>query len=131
VLHSAEALVQTRSFNAFCYADIARAVGIRKASLHHHFAAKAALGVALVARYCSAFLAPPCNDTLVGRLQVAASCVTQVMSFCGPLGHGASRSSEYGLLLQSRIMVSLSLWSQQSRRHHRSPRQPLRDLLSL
>lgn len=57
VLDIAEALVQTRGFNAFSYADIARAVGIRKASLHHHFATKADLGVALVARYRSAFLA--------------------------------------------------------------------------
>lgn len=56
VLDIAEALVQTRGFNAFSYADIARAVGIRKASLHHHFATKADLGAALVARYRSAFL---------------------------------------------------------------------------
>jgi TetR/AcrR family transcriptional repressor of nem operon len=49
-------LVQTRGFNAFSYADIARAVGVRKASLHHHFATKADLGLALVARYRSAFL---------------------------------------------------------------------------
>ncbi|HEX6790059.1 MAG TPA: TetR/AcrR family transcriptional regulator [Candidatus Krumholzibacteria bacterium] len=56
VLDIAEALVQTRGFNAFSYADIARAVGIRKASLHHHFATKADLGAALVARYRAAFL---------------------------------------------------------------------------
>jgi TetR/AcrR family transcriptional repressor of nem operon len=56
VLDIAEALVQTRGFNAFSYADIARAVGIRKASLHHHFATKADLGAALVARYRSAFM---------------------------------------------------------------------------
>jgi TetR/AcrR family transcriptional repressor of nem operon len=56
VLDVAEALVQTRGFNAFSYADIARAVGIRKASLHHHFATKTDLGVALLDRYRSAFL---------------------------------------------------------------------------
>ena len=56
VLDIAEVLVQTRGFNAFSYADIARAVGIRKASLHHHFATKAELGMALVARYRSSFL---------------------------------------------------------------------------
>lgn len=56
VLDIAEVLVQTRGFNAFSYADIARAVGIRKASLHHHFATKAELGTALVARYRSSFL---------------------------------------------------------------------------
>jgi len=36
VLDIAEALVQTRGYNAFSYADISRAVGVRKASLHHH-----------------------------------------------------------------------------------------------
>src|SRR6187402_101702 len=56
VLDIAEALVQTRGFNAFSYADIARAVGVRKASLHHHFATKADLGVALLDRYRSTFL---------------------------------------------------------------------------
>jgi TetR/AcrR family transcriptional repressor of nem operon len=56
VLDIAEGLVQTRGFNAFSYADIARAVGIRKASLHHHFATKADLGVALVERYRANFL---------------------------------------------------------------------------
>jgi AcrR family transcriptional regulator len=59
VLHIAAAPVRTQGFNAFSYADIARTVGIRKASLHPHFATKAALGVALVARYRSAFLDTP------------------------------------------------------------------------
>ena len=51
ILDTAEKLVQVRGFNAFSYADIAKALGIRKASLHHHFATKADLGHALVARY--------------------------------------------------------------------------------
>jgi TetR/AcrR family transcriptional repressor of nem operon len=55
MLDAAERLVQTRGFNAFSYADVARQLGIRKASLHHHFATKAALGAALVARYRSSF----------------------------------------------------------------------------
>jgi TetR/AcrR family transcriptional repressor of nem operon len=56
VLDVAEGLVQTRGFNAFSYADVSKAVGIRKASLHHHYPTKADLGVALVARYRSAFM---------------------------------------------------------------------------
>jgi TetR/AcrR family transcriptional repressor of nem operon len=56
VLDIAEELVQTRGLNAFSYADIARRLGIRKASVHHHFPTKSALGVALVARYRRAFL---------------------------------------------------------------------------
>ena len=56
ILDIAERLVQVRGFNAFSYADVAKAVGIQKASLHHHFATKADLGLALVARYREAFL---------------------------------------------------------------------------
>jgi TetR/AcrR family transcriptional repressor of nem operon len=56
ILDIAEGLVQVRGFNAFSYADVALAVGIQKASLHHHFATKADLGRALVGRYRLAFL---------------------------------------------------------------------------
>jgi len=56
VLDIAEALVQTRGYNAFSYADISRAVGVRKASLHHHYPTKADLGLALVSRYHAAFM---------------------------------------------------------------------------
>ncbi len=53
ILASALCLVQTRGFNGFSYADIAKEVGIRKASLHHHFPTKADLGVALVGMYAA------------------------------------------------------------------------------
>jgi TetR/AcrR family transcriptional regulator, transcriptional repressor for nem operon len=56
ILDVAERLVQSRGFNAFSYADVASTVGIRKASLHHHFATKADLGLALVVRYRRVFL---------------------------------------------------------------------------
>lgn len=51
ILASALRLVQTRGFNGFSYADIAEEVGIRKASLHHHFPTKTGLAVALVGMY--------------------------------------------------------------------------------
>lgn len=51
ILASAQRLVQTRGFNGFSYADIAKEVGIRKASLHHHFSTKTDLGVALIEVY--------------------------------------------------------------------------------
>jgi len=56
ILDIAERLVQSRGYNAFSYADVAHAVGIRKASLHYHFATKADLGQALVSRYRQVFL---------------------------------------------------------------------------
>lgn len=51
ILTSAQRLVQQRGFNGFSYADVAQEVGIRKASLHHHFPSKADLGVALIQAY--------------------------------------------------------------------------------
>lgn len=51
ILTSAQRLVQQRGFNGFSYADVAVEVGIRKASLHHHFPSKADLGLALIESY--------------------------------------------------------------------------------
>lgn len=51
LLDSAEKAARARGFDGFSYADLAKDVGIRKASIHHHFATKAALSVALMARY--------------------------------------------------------------------------------
>jgi len=45
---AAEPLLRSRGYAAFSYADLARAVGIRKASIHHHFPTKEDLGVAVV-----------------------------------------------------------------------------------
>lgn len=55
ILSSAQRLVQQRGFNGFSYADVAEEVGIRKASLHHHFASKVDLGVAVIESYCAQF----------------------------------------------------------------------------
>lgn len=55
ILDSAERLVQVRGFNAFSYADIAKELGITKASLHYHYAGKAELGAELVTRYTTRF----------------------------------------------------------------------------
>ena len=55
ILDIAETLIQTRSYSAFSYQDIADALGIRKASIHYHFASKAELGAAVVDRYVERF----------------------------------------------------------------------------
>lgn len=48
LLDHATELIQTRGFCAFSYQDLSERVGIRKASIHHHFPAKADLGVAVI-----------------------------------------------------------------------------------
>jgi len=57
ILVAAQLLAQRRGFNAFSYADIAEEVGIRKASIHHHFASKDDLELALLERYRQQFAA--------------------------------------------------------------------------
>ncbi len=51
LLDAAQTLVQERGFNAFSYRDLADSVGIRTASIHYHFKAKADLGKGLMERY--------------------------------------------------------------------------------
>jgi len=51
ILDTMQALIQTRGYSAVSYQDIAAELGIRKASIHYHFATKSELGVAVVERY--------------------------------------------------------------------------------
>lgn len=51
ILRSAGSLIILGGYNGFSYADISESVGIRKASIHHHFATKADLVRTVVARY--------------------------------------------------------------------------------
>jgi TetR/AcrR family transcriptional repressor of nem operon len=51
ILDTAQALIVTRGYNAFSYADISAVVGVGKATIHHHFPGKADLAVAVIARY--------------------------------------------------------------------------------
>jgi TetR/AcrR family transcriptional repressor of nem operon len=57
LLQEAEFLIRTRGYSAFSYADLADKVGIRKASIHHHFPTKEALGSALIDEYLKRFIA--------------------------------------------------------------------------
>lgn len=51
LLTSAEAAARAHGYDGFSYADLAAAVGIRKASIHYHFPTKADLALALIERY--------------------------------------------------------------------------------
>jgi TetR/AcrR family transcriptional repressor of nem operon len=55
ILGCARALIVAGGYNGFSYADIAEAVGIRKASIHHHFATKVDLVRTLLQRYRGEF----------------------------------------------------------------------------
>ncbi|MDT2021909.1 TetR/AcrR family transcriptional regulator [Methylocella sp. CPCC 101449] len=51
ILRCARSLTIAGGYNGFSYADISQVVGIRKASIHHHFPSKAELVRTLVVRY--------------------------------------------------------------------------------
>ncbi|CUW48406.1 TetR/AcrR family transcriptional regulator [Novacetimonas hansenii] len=57
LMQRAEELIRTRGYAAFSFADLARAAGIRKASVHHHFPTKETLGCAVIEDYLHRFTA--------------------------------------------------------------------------
>jgi TetR/AcrR family transcriptional repressor of nem operon len=100
ILDAAERLVQERGYNAFSYADVANELGIRKASLHHHFATKADLGLALIVRYRRAFMRSlrgidSATEDALERLQAYRQLYASVlrrnrMCLCGMLASDAA-----------------------------------------
>lgn len=55
ILNFAQEIIQKRGYNGFSYADISEEIGIRKASIHHHFPSKEALAIAVIQRYRESF----------------------------------------------------------------------------
>lgn len=51
ILRCARTLILEGGYNGFSYADISKVIGIRNASIHHHFPSKSDLVRTLVARY--------------------------------------------------------------------------------
>lgn len=55
IVDAGEALIQRLGYNGFSYEDVAKMVGIRKPSIHHHFPSKLELGVVVAQRYTHRF----------------------------------------------------------------------------
>ncbi len=55
IVDVAEVLIQELGYNGFSFEDVAQQVGIRKPSIHHHFATKVDLGVTVTQRYAYRF----------------------------------------------------------------------------
>jgi TetR/AcrR family transcriptional repressor of nem operon len=51
IVDEAEYLIQTLGYDAFSFAQLEERIGIRKASIHHHFASKTDLGLEIVKRF--------------------------------------------------------------------------------
>ena len=65
ILASARSFIISGGYSGFSYADISEVVGIRKASIHHHFPSKVDLVRTLVTRYR--------EDAETGLAQVAGA----------------------------------------------------------
>jgi TetR/AcrR family transcriptional repressor of nem operon len=87
LLSEAERLVRTRGYAAFSYADLSERVGIRKASIHHHFPTKENLGTAVIDAYLERFVAA--LDELANEpLGTKAKLVAYGNFFCDSLRDG-------------------------------------------
>ena len=51
IINLADNLIRDKGYNAFSFYDISKAVGIKTASIHYHFAAKSDLGVSVVEQH--------------------------------------------------------------------------------
>lgn len=89
LLNSAERAARTRGFDGFSYADLAEDVGIRKASIHHHFPTKAALSVALMQRYYTD-LETACSDIDNSKITGGARLSAMIERYRHALNGGKS-----------------------------------------
>ena len=77
LLDAAQDLVQSVGANGMSYQDLSEVVGIRKASIHHHFPTKSSLLVALVDRYSARFL-----ELVVAIQNSSATGATKLKRYC-------------------------------------------------
>jgi len=116
LLCEAEALVRTKGYASFSYADLAERVGIRKASIHHHFPTKEDLGAVLIDSYLERFSAQldalgaedieTRNKLLTYGDFFAASLEDGQMPLCGAL---AADAAYLPASLQERVKVFFEL----------------------
>lgn len=102
LLDAAETVCRQRGYEGFSYADLSAVVGIRKASIHHHFATKADLAAALIARYSAAFLARleelsgqgrPASQQLAAYIDLYRDALNEGEQVCLCVALGSDRDS--------------------------------------
>lgn len=78
LIANAEAIVRKRGYAGFSYADLAEAVGIRKASIHHYFPTKEDLGAALVEAYRDRY-----ENALAAIWEKSESGISRIEAYAG------------------------------------------------
>lgn len=87
IMDTAQDLIMRRGANAMSYQDISEAVGIRKASIHHHFPAKDDLIEAVIERYAD-YAFGLMDEIFESRLDPAAKLRKYAALFEATLGAG-------------------------------------------
>ena len=72
IMDVAERLIRTHGYNGFSFREIAAEVGIKSASVHHHFPTKADLAAAVAKRYRERFIASVDEEETAGASRVEA-----------------------------------------------------------
>jgi TetR/AcrR family transcriptional regulator, transcriptional repressor for nem operon len=78
VVDAAEQLVQHLGYNGFSYDDIAKKIGIRKPSIHHHFPTKAELVATVAQRYTYRF-----SERLLKIELTEGAAINRLMMYAG------------------------------------------------
>lgn len=87
LLKTAEHLARTKGFDAFSYADLAKNVGINKASIHYHFPTKADLAFELIKRYRTDFFRK-LNHVTTGHINAARQLCAYLSIYRDGLSQG-------------------------------------------
>lgn len=119
---AAETQLRSKGYAAFSYADLAQDVGIRKASIHHHFPVKEDLGVAVVESYLARVeqtLAHIQTESLAtaGRLKSFTRLFTSgleegLLPLCGALAAELAALPESLQILARRFLQLQRCWLQ-------------------
>jgi TetR/AcrR family transcriptional repressor of nem operon len=89
IVNAAQGLIQEVGYNGFSFEHIAQAVGMRKASVHHHFGSKADLGVAVVQRYSHQF------EVSLQQILIALKTAPERLQAYADLFETAAQNSKY------------------------------------
>ena len=72
IMDAAERLIRTHGYNGFSFREIASEVGIKSASVHHHFPTKVDLAAAVAKRYRERFEAAVIDEERGGASSIEA-----------------------------------------------------------
>ena len=86
ILSEAEALIRGRGYAGVSYADLAAVVGIRKASIHHHFPTKADLALALLSAYDARY-----DEAMAGILAGTDDGLARIRAYAGLYAGGVEK----------------------------------------